>query len=33
MEHQGSLPYSQESATDPYHELISSNPQLSTLFP
>jgi len=33
MEPEDSLPYSQDSATDPYPEPDESNPQLPTLFP
>jgi hypothetical protein len=33
MEIEGSLPYSQEPATDPYPEPDESSPQFSTIFP
>jgi hypothetical protein len=33
MEPEGSLPYSQESATGPYPELDESSPYLPTLYP
>jgi hypothetical protein len=33
MEHEGSLPCSQEPATCPYPELNESNPHPQTLFP
>jgi len=33
MEHEGSLPYSQETDTSPYPEPDVSGPHLPTLFP
>jgi hypothetical protein len=33
MEHEGSLSYSQQPATGPYHETDASNPNLPSYFP